>query len=73
MCALLLQLVQFGLYRSAHVDYLEKTNIALKHLYLKDWNPSYETMPYPPSTGVYAVYVYDDFYGSINYAVTRVW
>jgi len=62
----------FGLSRSSHIDFLEKSNIAFKHLFLKDWNPSYETMPYPPSTGAFAVYTIADFYAVLNYALNQV-
>lgn len=65
------QLVMFGVSRASHVDFLEKSNVAFKHLYLKDWTASYETMPYPPSTGVFAVYTIGDFYASVNFALSQ--
>ena len=66
------QLTSFGFSRSSHVNFLEKSNIAFKHLYLKDWNPSFETLPYPPATGTYALYTIPKVYESIDYAMERV-
>uniref|UniRef100_A0A1I8FI12 PKD_channel domain-containing protein n=1 Tax=Macrostomum lignano TaxID=282301 RepID=A0A1I8FI12_9PLAT len=36
---------------------------------LLSWDPSWETPPYPPSHGPYAVYTYDSFYSAINFAL----
>ena len=62
----------FGQSRSHHVSFLEKSNLAFKHMYLKDWAPSFETMPYPPATGRYALYTIPEFYNSANYILNRV-
>nr|KAG5705297.1 hypothetical protein BaRGS_010748 [Batillaria attramentaria] len=62
------QLVIFGGQRSDIVEYFERHDTALKHLLLKGWDPSYETMPYPPATGRYAIYSKDDFFDAIEYA-----
>lgn len=65
------QLVQFGAQRSEIVDYFEQNHRALQHLLLKDWDPSYETMPYPPATGAYALYTVEDLLDYIDYAWGR--
>lgn len=65
------QLVMFGKERSLFVEYVEKNNIALKHMYLKDWQNSYETMPYPPAIGQYAIYNFDELYEHINFAMKQ--
>ena len=62
----------FGISRSSHVDFLEKSNIAFKHLFLKDWDPAYETMPYPPAMGEFAVYTIPDFYKMLDFALNQV-
>ena len=62
----------FGYSRSGHVDFIEKNNVAFKHLFLKSWSAAYETMPYPPSSGPFAVYTVPDFFESINYVLQRV-
>ncbi|XP_052067093.1 mucolipin-3-like isoform X2 [Mytilus californianus] len=67
------QLVLFGNDRAQFADFLERNSIAMKHLLLKDWSPDYETMPYPPSTGVYAIYTIDNLLEHINYTVTNVY
>lgn len=67
-----LQLVQFGYERSSFVDYVESNTIAMKHLYLKAWNAGYETMPYPPASGVYALYEIPELYAHINFVMKQV-
>ena len=62
----------FGYERSSFMEYVEKNNIALKHLYLEKWDPSYETMPYPPATGPYAIYTKDELHQHINFAMRQV-
>jgi len=62
----------FGISRSSHVEFIEKSNVAFKHLFLKDWNAGYETMPYPPSMGAFAVYTIPDFYATLNFALNEV-
>ncbi|XP_076462043.1 mucolipin-3-like [Babylonia areolata] len=62
------QLVQFGAQRSDIVEYFEQNQKALEHLLLKNWDPSYETMPYPPATGDYALYSVDDLLDYIDFA-----
>ncbi|ELU05297.1 hypothetical protein CAPTEDRAFT_136028 [Capitella teleta] len=65
------QLALFGFDRGGHVDFLEKSNIAFKHLFLEGWQPSFETMPYPPATGAFAVYTIPEFFSSVNYALRQ--
>ena len=65
------QLCLFGYERSSFMEYVEKNNIALKHLYLEKWDPSYETMPYPPATGPYAIYTKDELHQHINFAMRQ--
>ncbi|XP_013412141.1 mucolipin-3 isoform X2 [Lingula anatina] len=62
------QLVLFGVDRSAHVTFLEKSDIAFKHLFLQGWDPAYETVPYPAPLGKFAVYKHSDFYAKLNFA-----
>ncbi|XP_021353880.1 mucolipin-3-like isoform X2 [Mizuhopecten yessoensis] len=66
-----IQLVIFGYERSEFVGYVEKNNLALKHLYLKNWEPGFETMPYPPATGKYALYDIPTLVDYINNAVKK--
>ncbi|XP_067678694.1 mucolipin-3-like isoform X2 [Haliotis asinina] len=65
------QLVIFGQQRSSIVQYFERNQIALKHILLKDWDPSYETLPYPPATGQYALYMRNNLLEHINYAMDQ--
>ncbi|KAK7101278.1 hypothetical protein V1264_024080 [Littorina saxatilis] len=67
ICFISGQMVQFGKQRSEMVEFIARTDTALKHLVLKDWSATYETMTYPPATGPFAVYTVDDLLDSIQY------
>ena len=54
------------------MNFVEKSTVAFKHLYLMNWAPSFETLPYPPASGPYAVYTIPEFYDMVNYIQTRV-
>ncbi|CAH1774879.1 unnamed protein product [Owenia fusiformis] len=71
LIAVTLQLVLFGYDRTSHVTFLEKNVVTFQHLYLKGWDISYETMPYPPSHGVFAVYEHDELFRSIDYTLEK--
>ncbi|XP_053402630.1 uncharacterized protein LOC128557965 [Mercenaria mercenaria] len=44
---------------------------ALQHTLLKDWDASFETLPYPPAHGKFASYSIDDLKSRINYTVAK--
>ncbi|BHF82659.1 Mucolipin-2 [Sparganum proliferum] len=71
LIAITAQLLLFGSLNSTRVSYGERAVIAFKHLYLIDWDPQYETLPYPPSTGIYSVYTRERFYQSIGFAIKQ--
>ncbi|XP_076441148.1 mucolipin-3-like [Babylonia areolata] len=61
------QLVDFGRQRSDVVEYFEHNQKTLKHLLLKDWDTGFETMPYPPATGTYALYSVDQLLDAVQF------
>ncbi|GFS01561.1 mucolipin-3-like [Elysia marginata] len=65
------QIIIFGSQRQSVVEFFENSNLAFKHLLLLKWDPSYETMPYPPSTGKYAIYDLPFLYDHLNYAMDQ--
>ncbi|KAL5017324.1 hypothetical protein ScPMuIL_006913 [Solemya velum] len=69
--AVTIQLIQFGYERTSFVEYVQSNTIAMKHLYLRDWNAGYETMPYPPAAGVYALYEIPELYAHINFVMKQ--
>lgn len=71
-CSCSLQVFALGTQRYEFVDYEQKTTIALNHIMFKGWDPSWETMPYPATTGEYALYQTQEFYDHLNYAMTNV-
>lgn len=72
VCVFVLQVFSLGLQRYEFVDYQQKTNLALSHIMFKGWDPSWETMPYPATTGQYALYKTQDFFDHLNFAMTNV-
>ncbi|XP_078337203.1 mucolipin-3-like isoform X2 [Crassostrea virginica] len=66
-----IQLVMFGNRRIMFVEYVESNNVAMRHLFLLHWSPAYETMPYPPITGPYAIYTSKDLVDHINFAMKQ--
>ncbi|KAK6189007.1 hypothetical protein SNE40_005064 [Patella caerulea] len=65
------QVLIFASQRSGTVDYFERNRLALKHIFLKDWEASYETMPYPPAVGEYAIYTKQNFYDHVNHIIAQ--
>ncbi|XP_052781865.1 mucolipin-3-like [Mya arenaria] len=63
------QIFKFGNDRSNFNSVVNRGHIALRHLFLKDWDATWETLPYPPSRGEFALYVVDDLTDAINFAV----
>ncbi|XP_067943946.1 mucolipin-3-like isoform X1 [Watersipora subatra] len=55
--------------RTNFVNYQDKTKLALEHILFNKWDPAYETLPYPPATGEYALYKYSELVDHINYAM----
>ena len=62
----------FGEGRAKFVEYVENNNIVMKHMFLMHWNPVFETMPYPPATGPYAIYTSNHLVDHINFAMNQV-
>lgn len=62
----------FGEGRAKFVEYVENNNIAMKHMFLMHWNPVFETMPYSPATGPYAIYTSNHLVDHINFAMNQV-
>lgn len=68
----LLQLCLFAHSRYKHVNYTWDNRVTFSHLFLKGWDAIREVNSYPPSIGPLAVYKIDEFYETIDYAVTGV-
>ena len=66
------QLILFGIERQAHVIFIAESNITFHHLFVREWNTGFETLPYPRAAGDFAIYTQQDVLDSINYAVHRV-
>lgn len=63
------QMFQFGNDRGNFSSVVNRGHLVLRHLLLKNWDASWETLPYPPAQGDFAVYNIDDLESGINYAV----
>ncbi|XP_060565988.1 uncharacterized protein LOC132725012 [Ruditapes philippinarum] len=71
-CYLTILTFQIGYCRETVFSSIEDGYIALHHNLLKHWDASFETLPYPPSSGKFAVYNQEDLRKRINYAVENV-
>ncbi|CAG5129117.1 unnamed protein product, partial [Candidula unifasciata] len=65
------QIVIFGAQRENTLEYFERSDLTYRHLLLKDWNVAYETLPYPPAAGQYAVYNLSDLFDHMNAVMER--
>ena len=66
------QVIMFDAQRSNMLLYFERSDLAFKHLLFNNWDPTHETMPYPPAMGKYALYNIDDLYEHINFVIEAV-
>lgn len=66
---LTMQLCLFAHSRYNHVNYSWDNRVAFSHLFLRGWDDASEVDSYPPAKGPLALYVEDDFYDTIDYAV----
>ena len=62
----------FGDDRVDFNNVVHRGHLTLRHLLLDGWDASWETLPYPPAQGDFAVYDIDELKEKINYAVTNV-
>ncbi|KAH3777519.1 mucolipin-2-like [Dreissena polymorpha] len=63
------EMINFGQDRGSFKEIVSKGELALKHLLIKDWDASWETVAYPPAHGDFAVYTVDDLVDGVNHAV----
>ncbi|KAI3388866.1 hypothetical protein SNEBB_005855 [Seison nebaliae] len=66
-----LQVLLFGIDRSSHIEFIHDHQTMFERLFLKNWDPAYETLPYPPSMGAYSVLTKNDFYEHVDHAVAE--
>lgn len=64
-----LQLSLYSYSRYHYVNYTFDNRVTFSHLFLKGWDPTREINSYPPTAGPLAVYVIEDFYSTIDFAV----
>ena len=62
----------FGNDRSNFSDVVNRGDLTLRHLLLKEWDAGWETLPFPPAQGDFAVYDIEELKERINFAVERV-
>lgn len=64
-----LQLSLYSYSRYHYVNYTFDNRVTFSHLFLKGWDATREINTYPPTAGPLAIYVKDDFYSTIEFAV----
>ncbi|VDN52624.1 unnamed protein product [Dracunculus medinensis] len=67
-----IQLVLFAELRMAHVDFMDNTNIVLRHKFLKSWTDERDALIYPPSSGRYSVYTGSDIIDHFAFMINAV-
>ncbi|XP_026278920.1 mucolipin-3 isoform X1 [Frankliniella occidentalis] len=63
------QLCIFAHSRYKHVNYAWDNRVTFSHLFLRGWDTTREVNSYPPAVGPLALYVKEDFYHTLDYAV----
>ncbi|XP_053409003.1 mucolipin-3-like isoform X2 [Mercenaria mercenaria] len=63
------QMFQFGNDRGNFSSVVNRGHLTLRHLLLEHWDASWETLPYPPAQGDFAVYTISDLESGINFSV----
>lgn len=66
-----LQISLFGSTRYSHTTFYNDNTISLSHLFLLKWESTRDVKAYPPAAGPFAVYTKNDFYASVDFAVSR--
>lgn len=64
-----MQLCLFAHSRYNHVNYTWDNRVSFSHMFLRGWDATYEVEAYPPAIGPLALYIQDDFYETIDYAI----
>ncbi|VBB28423.1 unnamed protein product [Acanthocheilonema viteae] len=54
------KLILFAELRMSHVNFMDETNMVIRHKFLKNWNNERDTLIYPPSSGRYSVFTGTD-------------
>ncbi|WAR25214.1 MCLN1-like protein [Mya arenaria] len=65
------QMFSFGHDRGNFSSTVNRGHLALRHLLLKGWDASWETLPYPPAQGDFALYSIEDLTEAVDFAVER--
>ncbi|XP_022097169.1 mucolipin-3-like isoform X2 [Acanthaster planci] len=66
-----LQLIQFGMNQFRQATFFEDNEKAFNNIFLKDWDPTYDSFAYPKTRQLYALYLKDDVYEHMDYAVYK--
>ncbi|XP_071800014.1 mucolipin-3-like isoform X1 [Asterias amurensis] len=64
-----LQLVQFGTSQFKQATFFEDNEKAFNNIFLKDWDPGYDSFAYPKTRQLYALYLKEDVFQHLNYAI----
>lgn len=64
------QLCIFAHSRYKHVNYAWDNRVTFSHLFLRGWDTTREVNSYPPAVGPLALYVKEDFFLTVDHAVS---
>ncbi|KAL4227191.1 Mucolipin-2 [Mactra antiquata] len=65
------QMLLYGNDRAKFNSIVHRGHLTLRHLLLKGWDASWETVPYPPAHGDFAVYTINSLEEGIDFAVQQ--
>ncbi|XP_038067102.1 mucolipin-3-like isoform X1 [Patiria miniata] len=66
-----LQLILFGLNQFTQATFFEDNEKAFNNIFLKDWDPTYDSFAYPKTRQLYALYLKEGVYEHLDYAVYK--
>lgn len=64
------QLCIFAHNRYKHVNYAWDNRVTFSHLFLRGWDTTREVNSYPPAVGPLALYAKEDFFLTVDYAIS---
>ena len=71
-CCCSVQLIVFGTNQFKQANFFEDNAKAFNNIFLKDWSPGYDLFAYPKTQQLYAIYLKDNLFEHLDFAVYRV-
>ncbi|XP_071508276.1 mucolipin-3-like [Diadema antillarum] len=66
-----LQLILFGTSQFSLTQFYKGNHEAFEHLFLKNWDTAFDSLAYPQTASLYALYQQDEFYAHMNHVASQ--